>query len=307
MMSSSSLQHAATHCNTLQNTATHCSTLQHAATHCNSRSCCHGVTTIYTQVSVMMSSSSTATHCNTLPHTATHCNTLQHTATHCNTLQHTATHYNTRSFCHGVPKMYMSEMMLDMGVDSRDVSEKICVITISVASQGLSLSLSFSCSVLQTDCCSVLQCVAVCCSLLQFFTVFCSVLQGCDYDLSRLTRSLSVSLFLLQCAADGLLQCVAVYCSVLQCFAVCCRDVITISVASRGQSRGGERVCRSVLQRAIAFYNVLQCNVLQRGAVCFSCVAVCCSVFQSVSECCSVLQCVAACCSVLQRGAVCFT
>ena len=50
----------------------------------------------------------TATHCNTLQHTATlsnmhmdhhnymntirlHCNTLQHTATHCNTLQHTIT------------------------------------------------------------------------------------------------------------------------------------------------------------------------------------------------------------------------
>ena len=46
-----------------------------------------------------------ATHCNTLQHTATHCNiicgkrparqaickTLQHTATHCNTLQHSAT------------------------------------------------------------------------------------------------------------------------------------------------------------------------------------------------------------------------
>ena len=32
----------------------------------------------------------TATHCNTLQHTATtHCNSLQHTATHCNTLQHT--------------------------------------------------------------------------------------------------------------------------------------------------------------------------------------------------------------------------
>jgi len=43
----------------------------------------------------------TATHCNTLQHTATHfilsltathCNTLQHTATHCNTLQHTWFH-----------------------------------------------------------------------------------------------------------------------------------------------------------------------------------------------------------------------
>jgi len=61
------------------NTATHCNTLRHTATHCN---------------------------CNTLQkkrraddldaliylqHPATHCNTLQHTATHCNTLQHTTT------------------------------------------------------------------------------------------------------------------------------------------------------------------------------------------------------------------------
>jgi len=47
----------------------------------------------------------TATHCNTLQHTATHYRAeserkrpptrVQHTATHCNTLQHTATHYHT--------------------------------------------------------------------------------------------------------------------------------------------------------------------------------------------------------------------
>jgi len=36
----------------------------------------------------------TATHCNTLQHTA-RCNTLQHTATHHNTLQHTTPHCNT--------------------------------------------------------------------------------------------------------------------------------------------------------------------------------------------------------------------
>ena len=40
----------------------------------------------------MYSLQHTATHCNTLQHTAI---TLQHTATHCNTLQHTATHCNT--------------------------------------------------------------------------------------------------------------------------------------------------------------------------------------------------------------------
>ena len=53
----------------------HCNTLQHdiareTSSHMTSHLC------------------DTATHCNTLQHTATHCNTLQHTATHCNTPQH---------------------------------------------------------------------------------------------------------------------------------------------------------------------------------------------------------------------------
>jgi len=56
----------------LTHTATHCNSLQHTATHrCTSASLMH-----------------TATRYNTLHHTAT----LQHTATHCNTLQHTAAH-----------------------------------------------------------------------------------------------------------------------------------------------------------------------------------------------------------------------
>ena len=53
----------------LQHTATHCNTLEHTAT--------------------------PATYYNTLQHVGTHCNNcniLQHIATHCNTLQHTATH-----------------------------------------------------------------------------------------------------------------------------------------------------------------------------------------------------------------------
>jgi len=69
-------------------TATHCNTLQHTAIHCCSLRQERKVWII------------------TLQHTATHCNTLQHTATHCCslrqerkvwiiTLQHTATHCNT--------------------------------------------------------------------------------------------------------------------------------------------------------------------------------------------------------------------
>ena len=87
------LQQSATLCNTLSATPyqrvclcntlqlyfckTHRNTLQHTATH---------------SVPPHISASISATHCNTLQHTATHCNTLQHTATHCNTLQHTRCH-----------------------------------------------------------------------------------------------------------------------------------------------------------------------------------------------------------------------
>jgi len=82
--------------NTLQQTATHCDTLQHTATSWRK----------YVDTYVQGHSCSfydshcdtlqhTVTHCNTLQHSAIHCNTLQHTATHCNTLQHTATHCNT--------------------------------------------------------------------------------------------------------------------------------------------------------------------------------------------------------------------
>ena len=80
--------------------ATHCNTLQHTAAHCSTLQ-------------------HTTTHCNTLQHTATHCNTLQHTqmiifiaATYvwndssrfCNTLQHTPTHSNTLTLQHTTPQ-----------------------------------------------------------------------------------------------------------------------------------------------------------------------------------------------------------
>jgi len=70
--------------------ATHCNTLQHTATHNE-----YMTGSFWIQVSL----------CNTLQHTATHRNTLQHTATHCNTLQHTATHNE-----------YMTGSVLDAGI-----------------------------------------------------------------------------------------------------------------------------------------------------------------------------------------------
>jgi len=87
----------------------------------------------------------TATHCNTLQHTATHC---KHTATHCNTLQYTATHCNT---------LQQAQKDFLRVIDAR-VNE--------------------SCTAESTEvqwyvavCYSVLQCVAVCCSVLQCVTV----------------------------------------------------------------------------------------------------------------------------------------
>jgi len=78
------------HCSTLQQAATRCNTLQHTATH----------QIIGEALEIRKHHDHTATHGNTLQHittrcnthTATRCNNLQHTTTHCNTLQHAATH-----------------------------------------------------------------------------------------------------------------------------------------------------------------------------------------------------------------------
>ena len=87
------LYHTASHQNTLQHSrscccfsfCSNCSTLQHAATHCN------------TPIVAAASPTYTAAHCeatihcNTLQHTASQCITMHHTASHCITTQHTAT------------------------------------------------------------------------------------------------------------------------------------------------------------------------------------------------------------------------
>jgi len=97
-------------------TATHCNTLQHTAPH-------------------------TVEHCNTLYHT--HCYTLQHSATYCNTQQHTVTytgtHYTTLQ--HIMTRFYSSAFLC-----SRCVPRKSSLQVYHVA-----------------KCCSVLQCAAVCC------------------------------------------------------------------------------------------------------------------------------------------------
>jgi len=64
-------------------TATHCNTLQHSATHCNTS---QRLLLVLNAQDVLLQH--TATHCHTLPHTATHCHTLPHTAIRCHTLPH---------------------------------------------------------------------------------------------------------------------------------------------------------------------------------------------------------------------------
>jgi len=74
----------------LQHTATHCNTLQHTALAQGS----YAEKIHRTAIGNILQH--IATHCNQLQHTATHYNTLpEHTANHCNTLKRIETHYNT--------------------------------------------------------------------------------------------------------------------------------------------------------------------------------------------------------------------
>jgi len=96
------------------NTQTHCNTLQHksntllgirqrqrmtadAQERIRLPHICHSQRVEYCprhprseRIRLAYSHCNTATHCNTLQHTAPHCSTLQHTATHCTTQHHTA-------------------------------------------------------------------------------------------------------------------------------------------------------------------------------------------------------------------------
>ena len=194
----SALQHTETHCNTLQHTATSCNTLQHAATRCRcSRTKCrrgHKATqrlqhtaahcNILQHTSAHRNklqmlesqlpqcsrfSSTIATHCNTLQHTATHCNTLQHTATHCNTLQHTAgaLEPTAAELAMLVNEFYSTIASANSGGGLGSMGER----DFGVVFQGDGDPLECVGVVLET-----VLCVAVCCSELQSAVVSCSVL-----------------------------------------------------------------------------------------------------------------------------------
>jgi len=73
---------------TLQYTATHCNTLQHTAAHSTIK--CFWI--LFVQPHAWALLQHIATHCSKLQHIAQPYNALHHTASHCNTLQYTATH-----------------------------------------------------------------------------------------------------------------------------------------------------------------------------------------------------------------------
>ena len=98
--------------------------------------------------------------------------------------------------------------------------------------------------------------------------------------LQRVAVCSGVCCSVLQCVGRKCTLCVAVCCSVLTWVMVCCSVLQCVG-----------RKCTLSLQ-----HTVTHCITLQRllyTAVCYSVLAVCCSVLQCVAVCCSVLQCTA--------------
>jgi len=143
-----------------------------------------------------MSLQHTATHCNTLQHTATpgprlvfNCgrqdtlqHLLQHTATHCNTLQHTATHCNTQAdfetLSHLIHESFLDLVRTSGAAVYCSALQRVaacCSVLQHVARESFVDLVRKLCLV----CCSVLQRVAVCCSVLQCVAVFCCSVMQC--------------------------------------------------------------------------------------------------------------------------------
>ena len=120
------------------------------------------------------------------------------TATHCNTLQHTATHWYTH-IQHANGRAVSATYRARENVCRRRL---VCCSVVQCV--------AMCCSVLQcvAVCGSVLQCVALCCSVLQCVVVCCSVLQCAAVPCSVMQRVV---------VRYSVMQCVAAFCSVLQC------------------------------------------------------------------------------------------
>jgi len=133
-----------------------------------------------------------------------------HTATHCNTLQHTATHvYLILNRC-----LHTGSLRGPSSVSQRPRHQK-CVANILVRKTSVvTHSTVVCCSVF-----SVLQCVAVCCRGHAIKNASPTFLFG----------KFPLSLTALWCVAVSCseLQCIAVCCRVLQCVAVCCSVVLS--------------------------------------------------------------------------------
>jgi len=197
----------ATHCSTLSHTTTQCVTVcteAHCHTHCSTmkHTATQWSTLVHATRCIHTALQHSATHRNTLQHTATHCNTMKHTATQwstlvhairCSTLHHTPANCHTRITLHHTAARWntmenivthcnalqhtathCNTLALDSGTERCLGNVLGCLYKVS----GWRM-FKACCSVLQcvAVCCSVLQCVAVCCSVLQCVAVCCSVVQ----------------------------------------------------------------------------------------------------------------------------------
>jgi len=150
---------------------------------------------IYTPLVWLLSShlQHTATHCNTLPHTATplqqhaagvviisastiRCNSLQHAATRCNTLQRKLNNLDRKMhlYANGV-------VVINVSATRCNTLQQILVNLHGNTHPQVAVVLGLLATVAEEEvqqrvvavCCSVLQCVAVCCSVLQCVAVCC--------------------------------------------------------------------------------------------------------------------------------------
>jgi len=260
-----------THFNKLHYTATHCNT--HCNKHCNTH---RRIVFCYIEqtacIPCLMTSQNTqqqtASHCNTLQHTATHIaelysvmlsrlrvfhvkrhpkNTLQHTATHCNTLQHTATH---------IAGLYSAML------------SRLCVFHVKRHPKNTLQHTATHCNTHRRIAfCDVELTVCILCpkTSKKYTATHCNILQHTATHIAELYSAILSFLYVFYVKRHPKIQVArhivpydsfyVVCCSVLQCFAVFCSVL-----HPKNPSRSSHCTICKIL-----------CSVLQ-------CVAVCCSV-----------------------------
>jgi len=218
---------------------------------------------------------------------ATHCIMLQHTATHW--LQLTATHYNTM---HHTATQICEAQTLRL---QRQVIREwmyVCLRSLMIRARVAQVALCCGVSHCVAVCCNVTHCVAVCYTVLH-----CVCLLPIAHDLCPRRSGCSVShcialccsvsqCVLLCCSVYTVFYSVAMCCSILHYLALCC----TVSRYVVVRYTVLNCVCLSPITHD-SCPCLSDCSVLQ-------CVVVSCSVFQCAVVRCSVLQHVTVCCRV---------